>query len=144
MKDVEKILPIIMAYRKQHHKINVDEAIIKSTREVLMSMLEHKDSFVFIGEIDSAVIGYMVVHLCPFPLLGSHEMYVTDLVIDPDYRNQGNGKCFINKAIEFGRSMNCKRLMLNNNKTSEAYIRSFYRKCNFEERNGFANFVFNL
>lgn len=143
-KDVEKILPIIMQYREQHHKIVVDEAIIESTREVLLSMVEHKDSFVYIGEIESSVVGYMVIHFCPFPLLGSNEIYITDLVVTPDYRNKGIGKAFIEKAKETGRTMKCKRLMLNNNKVSDAYLRSFYRKCEFEERTGFANFVFNL
>ncbi len=143
-KDVEKILPIIIEYRQQHHKIVVDDAVKESTLQVLLSMVEHKDSFVFVGEVENQVIGYMVIHFCPYPLLGSNEIYITDLVIKPEFRNKGIGKSFIEKAIEVGRSMNCKRLMLNNNKTSESYLRSFYRKCNFEERIGFANFVFNL
>ena len=143
-KDVEKVLPIIMQYREQHHKIVVDESIIKSTREVLFSMIEHKDSIVYVGESENAAIGYMAIHFCPYPLLGANEIYITDLVITPEYRNKGIGKAFLDKAIETGRSMKCKRLMLNNNKISESYFRSFYRKCDFEERTGFANFVYNL
>jgi len=143
-KDVESILPIIMQYREHHHKIVVEESIIASTREVLMSMIEHKDSFVFVAEGDEKIIGYMVIHLCPYPLLGSYEIYITDLVVTPEFRSKGVGKALIEKAAETGKAMNCKRLMLNNNKISESYIRSFYRKHNFDERTGFANFVYNL
>lgn len=143
-KDVEKILSIIIEYRQEHHKIVVDDSVKESTRQVLLSMVEHKDSFVFVGEIENQVAGFMVIHLCPFPLLGSNEIYLTDLVVKPEFRSKGIGKSFIEKAKEVGRSMNCKRLMLNNNKTSESYFRSYYSKCNFEERTGFANFVFNL
>jgi GNAT superfamily N-acetyltransferase len=143
-KDVDKILPLIKEYRQQHHKIVVDDSIIECTREVLNSMVEHKDSFVYVCEVDNNVVGYMVIHYCPFPLLGANEVYVTDLVVNPEFRNKGIGQAFMEKAKEVGRAMKCKRLMLNNNKTSEAYLRSFYRKCSFEERNGFANFVFNL
>jgi len=143
-KDVESIIPIIKQYREHHHKIVVEESLIASTRDVLMSMLEHKDSFVFVAENDELVVGYMVIHFCPFPLFGSNEMYITDLVVLPDYRSKGVGKALVAKAIETGRAMKCKRLMVNNNKAAESYIRSFYRKNSFDERTGFANFVFHL
>lgn len=143
-KDVEEILPIIMQYREHHHKIVVDESIITSTREVLMSMIEHKDSFVYVAEADEIIAGYMAVHYCPFPLLGSNEIYVTDLVVKPEFRSKGVGRALIGKAVETGREMKCKRLMLNNNKTAESYLRQFYHKCKFDERTGFANFVYNI
>ncbi|NLD94347.1 MAG: GNAT family N-acetyltransferase [Fibrobacter sp.] len=143
-KDVDSIIPIIKQYREHHHKIVVEDSLIASTRDILMSMLEHKDSFVFVAEKDLLVIGYMVIHFCPFPLLGSNEMYITDLVVLPDYRIKGVGKALVDKAIETGRAMKCKRLMVNNNKAAESYIRSFYRKNDFNERTGFANFVYQL
>jgi len=143
-KDVEEILPVIMQYREHHHKIVVDESIVTSTREVLMSMIEHKDSFVYVAEDNGKIVGYMVIHYCPFPLLGSNEIYVTDLVILPEYRSKGIGNALIQKAVETGHEMKCKRLMLNNNKSAESYIRQFYHKCKFDERTGFANFVYNL
>jgi GNAT superfamily N-acetyltransferase len=142
--DVDGILPLIVEYRKHYHKINVDETIIENTRKILLSMVDHKDSFVFVSELDSHIVGYMVLHFCPFPLLGSNEVYVTDILVKPERRCKGVGRALIEKAKDFGKKHKCNRLMLNNNKTAESYIRSFYTKIGFEERVGFANFVYNL
>lgn len=87
------------------------------------------------------ISGYLVFHIVDYPMICGKELYVSDLLIDEEYRGKGVGKSLLSKAEEYSHKNGCQRMMLNNPKESAGYKRSFYKKQGFTERLLFANFV---
>ncbi len=56
-------------------------------------------------------------------------------------RGKSTGQKLINELSSIADSKGAVRLMLNNEKNSESYKRSFYKKQDFTEWENFANFV---
>lgn len=87
------------------------------------------------------IIGYAAVHWIPFPMLGGREGYISDLVVGGTERGTGVGSRLLAAVEDRARELRCKRLMLNNRISSEAYQRGLYSKHGFQHRSHFANFV---
>jgi GNAT superfamily N-acetyltransferase len=69
------------------------------------------------------------------------EGYISDLIVERAARGRGVGSQLIGTAEERARERRCKRLMLNNRITAQSFIREFYPKHGFRQRDGFANLV---
>jgi GNAT superfamily N-acetyltransferase len=87
------------------------------------------------------VVGFLVAHWIPFPMLAGREAYVSDLVVRRDRRGAGVGAQLVERAEERAKAEGCVRLMLNNMKAGEAYKRGFFKKLGYRERTDFANLV---
>jgi len=86
-------------------------------------------------------LGYLNSHFGYFPLLGAPELYISDLLIHPDFRGQGLGSKLLAQAEDFANTQGCKRIMLNNLKTDQSYSRGYYLSQGFSERTNVANMV---
>ena len=93
---------------------------------------------------DSTILGFILVHWCPFPLWKGLEAYISDLVVGAKARGLGIGGKLIDFVEAEARRKGCVRLMLNNPKDYESYKREFYKKRGYEERTNFANFIKRL
>jgi GNAT superfamily N-acetyltransferase len=97
-----------------------------------------------VAEVQAQVLGYVVVHWIPFPMIGGTEGYVSDLIVERDARGAGVGSRLIARIEALARERGCHRLMLNNRVTSESFRREFYPKRGFRRRDDFAGFVKTL
>lgn len=57
---------------------------------------------------------------------------VDNMVVDPNYRDQGIGKKIMMKAMELARQNDCYKMMLYSNE-SRVRAHEFYKKLGFEE-----------
>jgi len=96
---------------------------------------------VLVAEQAAGVLGFIVVHWLPFPMLAGTEAYVSDLIVGRQSRGQGIGRDLVAAAEQEARARSCVRLMLNNRVTAESFQRAFYPKLGFRVRNEFANLV---
>lgn len=102
------------------------------------------DHQIYVAAHESSLVGYVAVHWIPFPLLGGREGYISDLVVRGDRRGGGVGTRLLAVVEERARELGCRRLMLNNRLTSDAFTSGFYAKQGFAERDTYANFVKTL
>jgi len=88
--------------------------------------------------------GYVGVHWMPTLFLPTDEGYINELFIDEAYRGQRAGTKLLAAVKEEGRQKGCKRLILENRRSRESYLRGFYKKDGWTERADMASFVFDL
>lgn len=140
----EEHIPYISEILENHlteHEILIDQDYKRQITEQLHILCKSSGSITLVATINNRAIGYINGHLCSFPLIGGVECYITELFIHPDFRGQKIGKKLLDEIERQAKSLGCKRIMLNNAKTSEAYETSFYKKNLLEERTAMANFV---
>jgi GNAT superfamily N-acetyltransferase len=136
--DSEAILDLIAEYRAEDHGILVDRSVIAATLRDFASSAQDR---IFVAEIADEVVGYLAIHWVPFPMIQGWEAYISDLIVRQSLRGAGIGRRLLERAESEARKRGCARLMLNNSKTTQSFVRGFYPKHGFREREGFANFV---
>ena len=62
---------------------------------------------------------------------GRFVAHIEDLVVDEHYRNLGTGKQLVEHAVNFAKSMNCYKIILN----CSTNMLPFYEKCGFVSKN---------
>jgi GNAT superfamily N-acetyltransferase len=93
---------------------------------------------------DGALLGYCNVHwLADLFLLGP-EGYLSELFLLPAARGQGIGRAFLDCVVAEAESRGARRLTLLNGKHRESYLRGFYTRNGWEERDLMANFVYRV
>jgi GNAT superfamily N-acetyltransferase len=138
--DAEAIGQIIADYRAENGRV-VDRAAIAAALAVFAASAQDR---ILVAEAHGTVVGYVAFHVLPFPMIEGLEAYVSDLIVAGGTRGAGVGSQLL-KAVEAeARRLGCVRLMLNNHKTDVSYVRRFYRKHDFKERDDFGNFVKSL
>lgn len=141
-KDLIFLAQLILNYRKQVFKENMEEVEnILNTFNLAIS--ENDNTYVFVTEDDKAH-AYINFNILNFPLIGGKELYISELFVSENSKGKGYGTALLNFAIETGKSLKCKRIMLNNGKETESFLRNFYKNHNFIERENMANFILNL
>jgi len=95
-------------------------------------------------DIKGKIVGYGSVHWLPYLILTGPEGYLSELFVDETYRGHGIGSQILEVIKAEARSRGCARLMLLNLQKRESYQRRFYTKNGWEEREGVANFVFQI
>jgi ribosomal protein S18 acetylase RimI-like enzyme len=139
--DSGAIVNLIAEYRAEDPGRSVDRSVIAATlRDFASSAQNH----IFVAEIAGEVAGYVAVHWVPFPMIQGWEAYISDLIVSQSVRGSGIGRRLLETAESEARKRGCARLMLNNSKTTQSFVRGFYPKHGFRERDGFANFVKTL
>lgn len=136
--DSEAIVNLIVEYRAEDHGRSVDRSVIAATLRGFASSAQDR---IFVAEIAGDVVGYIAIHWVPFPMIQGWEAYISDLIVSQSVRGAGIGRRLLESVESEARGRGCSRLMLNNSKTTQSFVRGFYPKHGFREREGFANFV---
>ena len=95
-------------------------------------------------EEHAGILGYVSVHWLPYLLNRGPEGYVSELFIRPSARGQGIGSALLDTAIAEARRRGCDRMRLLNMRHRESYLRGFYKKHGWEEREDAATFQLAL
>jgi ribosomal protein S18 acetylase RimI-like enzyme len=136
--DCQAIVDLIANLRLEALGLAVDRAPILST---VASAVSQPTCGVFVAETGDAVVGFIVVHWVPFPMLAGTEAYISDLVVAAELRGVGIGRNLVDAVEEAARARGCVRLMLNNRIAAKSFQRGFYPKIGYRHREDFANFV---
>jgi ribosomal protein S18 acetylase RimI-like enzyme len=136
--DCSAIVELIAALRLEEQGLAVDGAPILST---LLTAVSQPACNVFVAESDEAVVGFVVVHWVPFPMLAGTEGYISDLIVTAELRGGGIGHRLVNAVEAEARSRGCVRLMLNSRIAAKSFQRGFYANLGYRHREDFANFV---
>jgi len=125
-----------------------DEPLEKTTERVarhLALCLTGDSHFVWVAE-DSAsqIAAYASVHWLPYLFLDGPEGYLSELFVHAQARGKGIGTLLLAGVKEEARRRGCSRLLLENNRTRDSYLRGFYLKDGWEERTRMASFVYDL
>ena len=102
--DINAILDLIVQYKQEQH-ISMDSIFKNNIRKQLLKLIKKNDSTSYICTLKNKVVGYMNTHICLFPLLGGSELYISDLLINQNFRGKGIGKLFIAKAEELAKKV---------------------------------------
>lgn len=136
--DCDAIAALIVELRMEEHGTSLDRAEVGS---VVRSAMACATTSVLVAEEAAGVLGFVVVHWLPFPMLAGTEAYVSDLIVGRQARGRGIGRNLVAAAEQEARARSCVRLMLNNRVAAESFQRAFYPKLGFRVRNEFANLV---
>ena len=93
---------------------------------------------------DGRVAGYCAVHWVPFLFFGGGEAYVTELFVRPAESGCGAGSKLLELVTAEAARRGCSRLSLLNGRDGESYLRKFYPKRGWTERDRMANFILPL
>jgi len=136
--DCSAIAELIADFRLEEQGLAVDRAPILST---LLTAVSQPACDVFVAESDEAVVGFVVIHWVPFPMVAGTEGYISDLIVTAELRGAGIGRRLVDAVEAEARSRGCVRLMLNNRIDAKSFQRGFYPKIGYRHREEFANFV---
>jgi len=136
--DSEAIVNLIGEYRAEDHRRLVDRSAIAATLDVFATSAQ---DHILVAEVAGEVVGYVAIHWVPFPMIQGWEAYISDVIVSQSLRGTGIGRRLLEAAESEARERGCARLMLNNRKTAPSFVRRFYPKHGFREREEFANFV---
>ena len=103
---------------------NLPEKMVNSVE----MMKAEKDFFnCFVAETSGKkIIGYSVFFICYFTWSGK-SLYIDDLYIKPDFRDNGVGTLLINKVIQYARETGCHKIRWQVANWNKPAI-EFYRK----------------
>jgi ribosomal protein S18 acetylase RimI-like enzyme len=135
--DTDSVVSIL----REFHEERATASYVHAARDAVQACIDQDDRDLIVVEIDGVVTGYATVHWVPFPMVQGREAYVSDLLIQREWRDHGLGRLLLAEVEERARTRGCKRLMLNNRRAAESFIRGFFSKAGFREREEFANFV---
>lgn len=136
--DSAGIVSLIRQWKSDGSEDTFDESpLTRAVRDCVQS----GTTDVLVGEASGRVLGYIVVHWIPFPMIGGTEGYISDVIVDRAARGIGLGTRLVASVEAMARDRGTQRLMLNNRISDESFVRGFYPKLGFRWRNEFANFV---
>lgn len=137
--DAEAIVDLIAEYRSDHPGGSaIDRAPI---RAAVSSALADVASTVLVATTDARVVGFVIVHWIPFPLIAGTEAYVSELVVAASCRGSGVGRSLMAAVEAAAVHRGCVRIMLNNVMAATSFQRGFYAKLGYRHREDVANFV---
>lgn len=93
---------------------------------------------------DKALLGYLSVHWLPYLIHSGPEGYISELFVRDSARGQGVGSALLAAAVTEARRRGCGRMALVNMRFRDSYLRGFYTKHGWQEREDAANFILTL
>jgi GNAT superfamily N-acetyltransferase len=144
--DCEEIVDILRGLN-WFEQINAEpeEITLNRVTRHLAACLGNKNTSVFVAEdFEGRVVGYISVHWQPYLFLKGPEGFISELFVREEARGRGVGSLLLEVVVKEGRERGCARLMLINMRKRESYHREFYKKQGWVEREGAANFVYEL
>jgi GNAT superfamily N-acetyltransferase len=113
-------------------------------RHLAMDAADDSHLVLVARDANGQIAGYCAVHWLPYLILSGLEGYVSELFVHPDYRGQGIGGLLLEAVKSEAKAHGCSRLSLINMRNRESYLRQFYAKRGWVEREDAANFVLSL
>ncbi|MGE4505124.1 MAG: GNAT family N-acetyltransferase [Desulfovibrionaceae bacterium] len=110
----------------------------------ISAMAERATDTALVAEIDGLAVGYAVAHWQRPLALPAPEGYLGELFVLEEFRGRGAGSALLERVVELARERGCFRVRLINGKESEAYLRGFYLRCGFAEREHIRDFCLML
>lgn len=138
--DIDDLVPIFDAYRGFYGKCS---DLIRS-RQFLVDRFCNFDSIIFLAKSDAGkAIGF--VQLYPsFSSVNMQRIWIlNDLFVDPSHRNSRVGERLIDKAIEYGRLTEAKKLVLQTG-VSNSIAQRLYSRLGWEKEDNFITYYLNL
>jgi ribosomal protein S18 acetylase RimI-like enzyme len=136
--DSEGIVALLRQFAADERGVRVDDSLAVQT---IRGCIEDRGGDLLVAEEQGAIVGYLIVHWIPFPMLGGVEGYISELIVAGTSRNGGLGSRLMDRAEALAREKGVLRLMLNNRTSDESFQRAFYAKRGFRRRDEFANMV---
>lgn len=142
-KHISRLVELVQIFKqeKDHPATSIPPELIEMQ---FTSVLETENSLILVAVDGDTVLGYIAGHFIDFPMLGGKECYISDLLVNPKLRSRGVGSALVSRIEDEAESRGCKRLMLNNLKSAVSYLRKFYFKKGFQERDKVANMIKTL
>jgi GNAT superfamily N-acetyltransferase len=79
---------------------------------VFRAHLEHPDAEIFVAELDGSIAGAVSLWFRPRLNWTTHEAWIPDLYVDPDFRRRGAARALLDACVEAARTRGCHRLIL--------------------------------
>jgi GNAT superfamily N-acetyltransferase len=93
---------------------------------------------------DEFIVGCLLVHWL-YELWADHpEALISSLYVGQAWRNQGVGTCLLQAGVSIATRFSCSRLWLESNRLNPAYLKQFYAKRGWKERDDLSVFEFEL
>ena len=135
-KDVDKILPLFLAYREFYDVGTLRE----QARDFILQRLQLNESTIFFAQIADKVVGFTQL----YPLFCSLEMkriwLLYDLFVDPSSRKQGVAEALIARAGQLAKESDSAFIMLST-ATDNTRAQALYEKNGFVRDTDF--YVYN-
>jgi N-acetylglutamate synthase-like GNAT family acetyltransferase len=146
MEDVEGIASILRELGWFVHIVEENEEATNQRilQHMQMCMADNSHSVYVACQKNGNIAGYISVHWLPYFILKAPEGYISELFIRQSERGKGLGVNLLDIVKEEAIQRGVCRLSLLNNRTRESYVRGFYTKCGWKEREVMANFIYFL
>ena len=106
--DAEVILALIIElaiYEKAEHEV------VTTVDEIRESIFGHNSkTSALIAEVDDKPVAYAVYFYNYSTWLGKNGIYLEDIYVSPEYRQQGIGKALLKSVVQIAVSQNCGRV----------------------------------
>jgi glucosamine-phosphate N-acetyltransferase len=110
-----------------------DPLDLKAARDIFDRGLASDKRAYFCACHGDKIIGFCTVIIRDCLWLQGNVGYICDLVVDQDYRGSGVGTALVERAVEFARQRDCRRVELDSGFHRTA-AHQFYEKRGFEKR----------
>ena len=101
--------------------------------EIFAQVARHPEAAVFVAVDGLHVIGYLALSHRPQIRLGHRAAVIDELAVDESRRGDGIGTALLSAAIDYARSIGCRRVELHTRRSRESYQRGFYATHGFVE-----------
>ncbi len=128
-------------------RLKSEDASVTSARvarHLDMSLADDSHSLRVATDVTGDILAYAAVHWLPYLFLAGPEGYLSELFVAPAARDRGLGTALLASVVEEAKARGCARLMLEAVRTRESYVRGFYTKRGWIERQDMANLVYEL
>ena len=130
----ENDIPIILGllYELDRPKPQRDSEV-DSFRKLVKKYLTDSDKKILIAVLDEMkIVGIVSMMFLPRLNRETLELYIPELIVRENYRNQGIGKKLVDSCISIGKEKNCHRIRLESgNQRVESH--QFYKFLGFEQ-----------
>ena len=90
---------------------------------------------ILVAVTENKISGYLAYSLKPQLRLTGFSMEIDELSVSSSFRNYGIGSKLIEKVKNIAKENSIKRIILATNRDRESYMRGFYQKNGFIEKN---------
>lgn len=134
--DLRRLLIILQEYERTVEPDRLPgEGMVDGYLKYLLEENAKNQGKIFFAEQDGQLIGFIAIRkeLKDFELINIENpgLYISDLIIDPEYRGKGIGKALLKKAEEYAKSLGLSHLRLG--VVAKNPARKFYKKEGFNE-----------
>jgi ribosomal protein S18 acetylase RimI-like enzyme len=105
----------------------------RSYDETFAQVVRHPEAAVFVATEGPRVIGYLALSHRPQIRLGHRAANIDELAVEESRRGDGIGTALLSAALDYARSIGCKRVELHSRRSRESYQRGFYAAHGFLE-----------